>query len=131
MKSASEAALLSTCSRRQVGALVTRSGLVLAAGWNGVWSGLSCLEGGCARCSGTAPSGTALDECVCVHAEVRAIAQCARLGWSTLGAQLEVTVKPCLSCHKLAAAAGIARVVYVDDYPADYAELIPQYRIGG
>lgn len=125
---------LSTCGRRQVGALVTRSGQVLGIGWNGPWTNRCDEEGGCdwcPRCNSDVASGAQLDQCVCLHAEVRAIGRCAETGVSVLGAQLEVTVKPCLECHKLAAAAGIARVIYVDDYPADYRELIPQYRVAG
>ncbi len=45
------------------------------------------------------------------HAEVNAIAQCARRGVPTAGATAYITMPPCRNCFMLLVAAGVARIV--------------------
>lgn len=118
------AASMSTCRSRQVGAVIVRDRRSLATGFNGnVPGGKHCVDGGCPRCwqaGSQVPSGTGLDECVCVHAEANAVANCARYGVATMGTEIYCTTKPCLECVKLLAVAGVGLVVFDVDYPAEY-----------
>lgn len=73
------ASLRSNCMKRRVGAVLVRSNRVLSTGYNGTARGLTnCAEGGCSRCNGGAAAGTALDECLCLHAEENALLECGR-----------------------------------------------------
>lgn len=95
----------STCSRLQVGAVVARDTRVIASGWNGAPSGMPhCVHLDSAPCR------------VSVHAEANAIAFAALSGVSTRGAVLYCTHAPCYDCSKLILNAGIARVVYAEEY---------------
>lgn len=110
------AARRANCSRRQVAAVIVSDQRIISTGYNGTPRGVkNCFEGGCARCSGTAPSGASLEECICVHAEQNAICQAAYHGIRTQGATIYVTLSPCLTCCKLIINAGIREVVYGDD----------------
>ena len=65
----------STCRRRQVGCvLVDSQNHIVSTGYNGVIKGAThCLD---VPCQGAqAPSGTDLDECFAVHAEMNALLQ--------------------------------------------------------
>jgi len=105
------------CSRRQVAALIVMDHRIVSTGYNGTPAGIrNCFAGGCARCAGTAPSGTGLDECICVHAEQNAICQAARYGIHVEGGVMYVTISPCLTCAKLIVSAGIREVVYGGEY---------------
>ena len=80
------------CSRRRVAALLVRDRRIISTGYNGTPRGITnCFEGGCARCAGDAPSGTALTECICSHAEENAITQAAYHGISVKDAVLYCT----------------------------------------
>lgn len=73
------ASLRSNCMKRRVGAVLVRNNRVLSTGYNGTPRGLvNCAEGGCPRCNGAAAGGTALDECLCLHAEENALLECGR-----------------------------------------------------
>lgn len=103
----------STCSRRQVAAVIVKDNRIIATGYNGTPKGLpNCNEGGCPRCNSTVPSGKNLDECLCSHAEENAITQAAYHGISVKGATLYTTFSPCLMCAKMIINSGIACVVY-------------------
>jgi deoxycytidylate deaminase len=56
-----------------------------------------------------------------VHAEMSALLAAARVGASVRGATLFCTTFPCHNCAKHLAAAGIARVVFVEPYPKSMA----------
>ncbi len=59
-----------------------------------------------------------------VHAEMSAFMSAARAGVSIRGATLYCTTFPCHNCAKHIAAAGIARVVFVEPYPKSKAVLL-------
>jgi deoxycytidylate deaminase len=56
-----------------------------------------------------------------VHAEMSVLMSAARIGVSVKGATLYCTTFPCHNCAKHIAAAGIARVVFVEPYPKSKA----------
>jgi dCMP deaminase len=105
------------CSRRKVGAVAVSDHRIISTGYNGTPRGIrNCCEGGCARCASNAPSGSALSECVCSHAEENAITQAAYHGVRTKDAILYVTISPCLTCAKMIINSGIREVVYGGNY---------------
>ena len=97
-----------TCSRLSVGAVLTRpadSGLsvVLGEGSN------RSLSGPCYH-----PEG---ETCrLTLHAEAEAIASAARRGETTEGSVMYTTHSPCYSCAQLIVAAGVAEVVFSEEY---------------
>ena len=117
MEIAQVTATRANCSRRKVAAIVVADNRIISTGYNGTPRGVkNCFAGGCARCAGKAPSGSSLEECICVHAEQNAICQAAYYGTRLAGATIYVTISPCLTCAKLIINAGIKEVVYGGDY---------------
>lgn len=117
MEIAEVTATRANCSRRKVAAVVVSEHRIISTGYNGTPRGVTnCFAGGCARCAGSAPSGSSLEECICVHAEQNAICQAAYYGIRLAGASIYVTISPCLTCAKLIINAGIKEVVYGGDY---------------
>lgn len=111
----------STCLRRQVGAVVVREKRILTTGYNGAPMGIPhCLELGCLRDEMGIASGTRHEICRALHAEENAIIQAALHGISTKGATMYCTNQPCSMCAKSIVNAGVARIVYEDDYPDEF-----------
>jgi len=107
----------SSCTRRQVGAVIVRNGHLISTGYNGTAKGLlNCDQGGCPLASKTRLSGCDLEKGYCCHAEENAIVQAAFEGASTKGATLYCKVLPCFLCAKMIINSGIKRVVYREDY---------------
>lgn len=105
------------CLRRRVGALIVLDRRIVTTGYNGTPRGIrNCFEGGCARCSGDAPSGADLEQCICSHAEENAITQAAYHGIALRGATLFCTLSPCLICSRMIINSGIREVVYEAEY---------------
>jgi dCMP deaminase len=105
------------CLRRQVAAVIVKDRRIISTGYNGTPRGVrNCFEGGCPRCASKAPSGTALGDCICSHAEENAITQAAYHGIFVRGSTLYSTLSPCLQCAKMIVNAGIVEVVYEDVY---------------
>lgn len=101
-----------TCSRRQVGAVVTGNGYILSSGYNGSFPGSQhCIDEPCP--GSTLPSGTGLDLCRSAHAEQNAIA---RLKDVDTADTLYCTTAPCISCTKLILCTPIKRIVADQDY---------------
>ena len=98
-----------TCDRKHVGALLVRDRMILSTGYNGSIRGMPhCSEVGHLMENG---------HCVAtIHAEANAILQAARNGVRIDGADLYTTASPCWPCFKLAANAGIHRIVYGEFY---------------
>jgi dCMP deaminase len=107
----------SNCASRHVGAVIVSNGKVIAEGFNGVSSRFAdCVTAGCERCRTGGLLGVAYDNCICIHAEQRAIASAAAQGVSTQGAVLVLTLRPCLQCLLLIYAAGIKQIYYLQDW---------------
>ncbi|HEY7416365.1 MAG TPA: dCMP deaminase family protein [Ktedonobacteraceae bacterium] len=130
MTIAESVATRSSCIRRQVGAILVADHHIVSTGYNGTPSRTkNCNEGGCPRCSSTTPSLDGYERCLCVHAEQNTIALAARHGAVTNATTMYVTLRPCLSCLKIAIQAGIQQIVYKStfDYEAsesDYHRLL-------
>lgn len=107
----------SSCSRRQVGAVLVRNGHLISSGYNGTPRGLlNCDQGGCPLSGPERKSGCDLEKGMCVHAEENAIVQAAYEGVSTKGATLYCNLLPCFLCAKTIINSGIKRVVYKEEY---------------
>lgn len=103
----------STCRRRRVGCvLVDTKKHIVATGYNGVPSGFThCLD---VPCEGAdSPSGTDLNKCLAVHAEVNAFLQLT--SEDTLTAYLSTT--PCFECAKMLCNSNVKRIVALEWYP--------------
>jgi len=108
-----------TCSRRQVGAVITGNGYILSSGYNGSFPGSQhCIDEPCP--GATLPSGTGLDLCKSAHAEQNAIA---RLKEVDTADTLYCTTAPCISCTKLVLCTGIKRIVADQDYVSSGKDL--------
>ena len=108
-----------TCLRRQVGALIVKDNRIITTGYNGAPEGIKhCSDlGSCLRSELKIPSGERHELCRALHAEQNAIIQAAKIGVSTQGATMYVTLQPCVICAKMAINAGIKKIVYKGDYP--------------
>lgn len=113
LKLATEAAKRSSCSRRQVGAIIVVDKTIASTGYNGTPTGTpNCNEGGCPRCASDTPSHAGYETCFCVHAEINAIALAARIGCRVGGGILYTTLRPCLSCLKASIQAGVKEILF-------------------
>ena len=104
MRMAEELAKRSTCSRLQVGTVVTDARLenVLAIGYNGNARGLPN------RCDSTVPG-----QCGCIHSEVNALI---KAPGSVRDKVVFVTNSPCVMCAKLVINSGVTHVFYRQAY---------------
>lgn len=99
-----------TCLRASVGAIISREGRAISAGYVGAPAGQPhCFDVGC----DIGPNGGCTRT---VHAEINAISFAARAGASTESATLVSTHAPCYDCAKAIVNAGIIRVVYINPY---------------
>lgn len=98
-----------TCPRKSVGAVLVRDNRIIATGYNGSPPKRPhCADGGCMIVD---------NHCLrAVHAEANALLTCARHGVSTEGATCYCTLLPCVRCFHLLQAAGVGRIVYLEDY---------------
>lgn len=118
MEMAEVAEKRSTCTRRSVGAVITKDNRIMATGYNGVPTGIKhCAERGCLREQLNVPSGQRHELCRGLHAEQNAIIQAAHLGQSIAGGTLYCTTQPCVICAKMIINAGIRRIVIKQGYP--------------
>ena len=107
----------SGCNRRKVGAvIVSEDKQILSTGYNASPVGIvDCINADrCLRIF--SDQAHDLDKCMAVHAEINALAQCAKYGISIKGATLYVTTFPCINCMKAIINAGIEEIIYLEDY---------------
>lgn len=115
----------STCTRAQVGAVISRNGRILASGYNGSPAGMAHCDHSCncsvewdiplnsdheSHCQSQQPCRNV------VHAEANAFAFAAKYGVGVQGADLHTTRVPCLPCAGMIINAGIARVVWYEEH---------------
>lgn len=112
--------LRGTCSRLQVGAVISHHGRVLSLGYNGAPAGM-------AHCDHTQDETRGCQ--IAVHAEANAVVWAARKGIATEGAELHVTHMPCANCSRLIVNAGIRRVVF--EFPYRLTEGVELLRDAG
>lgn len=117
----------SSCPKRQVGAVITKGGRIISSGYVGAPPGMPhCIDEGV---------GCILDndgKCIrTIHAEQNAIAVASKNGISTEGGTLFCTVQPCYSCGKMIVAAGIKRVVFVEEYRKETLSSVDLFKGAG
>lgn len=103
-----------TCSRLQVGAIVSRDGRVISTGYNGAPAGLPHCDH-----IEEVQSDWPLEDPGCQiaeHAERNAIAFAARYGMALEGSELHTTHAPCLNCSRMIINSGIICVTYQKPY---------------
>jgi dCMP deaminase len=98
---------LSYCTRKKVGALIVKNGMIISDGFNGTPS--KSKPNICENINGETHWWV-------LHGEANAILKCAKHGHSCDDATLYQTHSPCKDCSKLILQAGIKRVVYIEDY---------------
>ncbi|WPO82524.1 dCMP deaminase family protein [Chryseobacterium sp. JJR-5R] len=109
LKMALEWAKLSYCKRKQVGALIVKDRMIISDGYNGTPSGFeNCCE-----------DNEGKTHWYVLHAEANAILKLAASTQSAKDATLYLTLSPCKECSKLILQAGIARLVYINEYSDD------------
>lgn len=108
------AASRASCLRRKVGCvIVDKNNFVLSTGYNGPPKGVEhCISSPCLGAK--AQSGTGLNLCIALHAEVNAINHCANIDNA---ATIYCTTKPCVACAQVICRTKIERIVYLNDYP--------------
>jgi len=102
LRMAAEWGSLSHCTRKQVGALIVRNGMIISDGYNGTPSG---FPNACEDDAGST-------HWYVLHAEANAITKVARSNNSAENGTLYITLSPCKDCAKMILQAGIKRVVY-------------------
>ncbi len=97
---------LSHCSRKQVGAIIVKNGMIISDGFNGTPSGFdNCCE-----------DENGETHWYVLHAEANAILKVAKSTQDCQNATLYLTLSPCKDCSKLVVQSGITRVVYINGY---------------
>ncbi|AUC75084.1 deoxycytidylate deaminase [Olleya sp. Bg11-27] len=109
LRIATEWGKLSSCKRKQVGALIVKDRMIISDGYNGTPSG---FDNFCEDDEG-------YTKWYVLHAEANAILKVASSTQSCKGATLYITMSPCKDCSKLIHQAGIIRVVYNQGYKDD------------
>jgi len=97
---------LSHCTRKQVGAVIVKDGMIISDGYNGTPAGFDN------RCE----NGDGDTHWYVLHAEANAILKVAKSTNNCIDATLYLTLSPCRDCSKLIIQAGIKRVVYMQGY---------------
>lgn len=135
---ASVVAKRGTCSRLQVGVVISRDGRIIVTGYNGAPAGIQhcnhicdCLppEGDWTRHQNSCAS---LQPCtISSHAEQNAIAFAAKHGLALDQSELYVTHGPCLACARSIINAGIRSVSYMREFrDISGIELLRQAGVG-
>jgi dCMP deaminase len=106
MKMAIEWAALSHCTRKKVGALLVKDGMIISDGYNGTPSG---FPNPCEDEHGDT-------HWYVLHAEANAILKIARSTNNAKDCTLYITLSPCKECCKLILQSGIKRIVYHQPY---------------
>lgn len=97
---------LSHCTRKQVGAIIVKDGMIISDGFNGTPSGFdNCCE-----------NSLGDTHWYVLHAEANAILKVAKSTHNCHGATLYLTLSPCKDCSKLVVQSGIERIVYINGY---------------
>lgn len=97
---------LSHCSRKKVGAIIVKDGMIISDGYNGTPAGFdNCCE-----------NSNGETHWYVLHAEANAILKVARSTNNAHGSTLYLTLSPCKDCSKLILQAGITRLVFMNDY---------------
>ncbi len=96
----------SYAKKKQVGAVLAKGTSIISYGYNGTPAGMSNV------CE--TDQNKTLD--IVVHAEMNAILKAAKLGISTEGTTLYITLSPCINCAKLILQSGVKEVIFIEEY---------------
>lgn len=106
LRMAHQWAKLSHCTRKQVGAIIVKDGMIISDGYNGTPAGFdNCCENEIGE-----------THWYVLHAEANAILKVAKSTNNCFGATLYLTHSPCKDCSKLVLQAGIKRLVFSSAY---------------
>ena len=107
MQIAYDAAMLSSCKRKQVGAVLVKEGRIISFGYNGTLPGddNNCED----YLTGKTKPGVA-------HAEQNAIYKVAASNESSQNSTLYITCAPCIECSKIIIRSGIKKIIYGEIY---------------
>ena len=97
---------LSYCTRKKVGAIIVKEGVIISDGFNGTPKG---FDNYCEDTNGDT-------HWYVLHAEANAILKVAKSTNNCNGSTLYLTHSPCKECSKIVLQAGIIRVVYIEKY---------------
>ena len=98
--------LLSYCTRKKVGAIIVKEGVIISDGFNGTPKG---FDNYCEDTNGDT-------QWYVLHAEANAILKVAKSTNNCNGSTLYLTHSPCKECSKIVLQAGIIRLVYIEKY---------------
>ncbi|MCA1752193.1 MAG: cytidine/deoxycytidylate deaminase family protein [Cryomorphaceae bacterium] len=101
LRMAHEWSRLSHCTRKKVGAIIVKNGMIISDGYNGTPSG---FDNDCED-----EAGATL--WYVLHAEANAISKVARSTNNAQDSTLYLTLSPCKDCSKMVLQVGIKRVV--------------------
>jgi len=111
MDIAERVAQMSHGVRLKVGSVIAKNTNIVSYGWNGMPAGMDN------SCEDEQPDGTLVTKREVMHSESNAIAKLvAGGGAGAQGGTLYTVYSPCFECSKLIKQAGIARVVYRNEY---------------
>lgn len=97
---------LSHCSRKKVGAIIVKNGMIISDGFNGTPSEFdNCCE-----------NDDGDTHWYVLHAEANAILKVAKSTNNCQMSTLYLTLSPCKECSKLVLQSGINRVVFINSY---------------
>jgi dCMP deaminase len=97
---------LSYCTRKKVGAIIVKDGVIISDGFNGTPKG---FDNYCEDTNGET-------HWYVLHAEANAILKVAKSTNNCNQSTLYLTHSPCKECSKIVLQAGIIRVVYIEKY---------------
>lgn len=106
LRMAREWSLLSHCTRKKVGSIIVKNGMIISDGYNGTPSG---FPNECEDENGRT-------HWYVLHAEANAISKVARSTNNAQDATLYLTLSPCRDCSKMILQVGIRRVVFSQLY---------------
>jgi len=96
----------SYCDKKKVGCVIVKNDTIISVGYNGSPSGWdNCCEDDNNK---TLPH--------ILHAEENALIKMARSHESSVGAEMFITMSPCLPCAKLLSEVGLKKVYYAEEY---------------
>ena len=103
--------LMSKCTRKKVGSVLSKDGRIVSIGYNGTPAGCKDNTGEYLDSAGDIVSSNKI-----IHAEANSILFAAKNGISTKDCILYVTLSPCVECSKMIIQSGIKEVVYSEEY---------------
>ncbi len=106
LRMAREWSKLSHCTRKKVGSIIVKNGMIISDGYNGTPSGFA---NDCEDKNGQT-------HWYVLHAEANAISKVARSTNNAQDATLYLTLSPCKDCSKMILQVGIKRVVFAQLY---------------